>query len=176
MSKTFPGIARSRFFVPFAKVQQTTQRGIAATKGIKATTDYTDFTDGKRRTKRKMNLNSRTHEQINQPDSRQGAEAQRGRERRGNLAGKQEIAGKQEESRFNHRGPPRGTEGHRGGEEKREGRGRQYSIFNKESSMFKGKRRKVGAAFLVGLSADTKWLMGSIRTRNVFLKHGFEGF
>ena len=38
---------------------------IAATKGIKATTDYTDFTDGKRRTKRKMNLNSRTQKQIN---------------------------------------------------------------------------------------------------------------
>jgi hypothetical protein len=70
-----------------------------------------------------MNLNSRTHEQINQPVSRQDAKAQRGRERRGNLAGKQETAGKQEESRFNHRGP---TEGHRGGEEKRERRGRQY--------------------------------------------------
>ena len=58
-----------------------------------------------------INLNSRTHEQINQPVSRQDAKAQRGRERRGNLAGKQETAGKQEESRFNHRGPPRGTEG-----------------------------------------------------------------
>ena len=58
-----------------------------------------------------MNLNSRTQEQINQPVSRQDAKAQRGRERRGNLAGKQETAGKQEESRFNHRGPPRGTEG-----------------------------------------------------------------
>ena len=40
------------------------RRGIAATKGIKATTDYTDFTDGKRRTKRKLNLDSRTHERI----------------------------------------------------------------------------------------------------------------
>ena len=40
------------------------QRGIAAIKGIKTTTDYTDFTDGKRRGKRKLNLNSRTHERI----------------------------------------------------------------------------------------------------------------
>ena len=63
-----------------------------------------------------MNLNSRTHEQINQPVSRQDAKAQRGRERRGNLAGKQETAGKQKECRFNHRGP----QGHRGGEEKRQ--------------------------------------------------------
>jgi hypothetical protein len=80
----------------------------------------------------RMNLNSGTHEQINPPVSRQDArlrqgyggqaKAQRGRERKGNLAGKQETAGKQEESRFNHRGA---TEGHRGGEEKREGRGRQ---------------------------------------------------
>jgi hypothetical protein len=33
--------------------------------------------------------------------------------------------------------PQRVTEGHRGGEEKREGRGRQYSIFNKEYSILK---------------------------------------
>ena len=71
------------------------------------------FHGWERRGKRKMNLNSRTHEQINQPVSRQDAKAQRSRERRGNLAGKQETAGKQEESRFNHRGPPRGTEGER---------------------------------------------------------------
>ena len=76
-----------------------------------------------------MNLNSGTHEQINQPVSRQDAKAQKGRERRGNLAGKQETAGKQEESRFNHRGSPRGTEG-----ERKRGRGEgdniQYPIFN----------------------------------------------
>ena len=76
-----------------------------------------------------INLNSRTHEQINQRVSRQDAKAQRGRERRGNLAGKQETAGKQEESRFNHRGPPRGTEG-----ERKRGRGEgdniQQGIFN----------------------------------------------
>ena len=87
----------------------------------------------KRRTKRKMNLNSRTHEQINQPVSRQDAKAQRGRERRGNLAGKQETAGKQEETRFNHRGPPRGTEG-----ERKRGRGEgdniQYSTRNLQCS------------------------------------------
>ena len=52
---------------------RSTRRGIAAIKGIKATTDYTDFTDGKRREKRKLNLNSRTQGQINQPVSRQDA-------------------------------------------------------------------------------------------------------
>jgi hypothetical protein len=81
-----------------------------------------------------INLNSRTHEQINQPVSRQDAKAQRGRERRGNLTGKQEIAGKQEESRFNHRGPPRGTEG-----ERKRGRGEgnniQYSTRNIQCSI-----------------------------------------
>ena len=48
-----------------SRISQThdkTRRGIAATKGIKAATDYTDFTDGKRREKRKLNLNSRTQE------------------------------------------------------------------------------------------------------------------
>ena len=74
----------------------------------------------------------------------------KGREWRGNVAGKQETAGKQEESRFNHRGP---TEGNRGGAEKREGRGRQYSIFNKESSMFK---------------VLAKMAYGNGRMRNVF--------
>ena len=82
-----------------------------------------------------INLNSRTHEQINQPVSRQDAKAQRGRERRGNLAGKQETAGKQEESRFNHRGPPRGTEG-----ERKRWRGERdnilYSIRNIQFSRF----------------------------------------
>ena len=35
---------------------------MAATKEEKTTTDYTDFTDGKRREKRKLDLNSRTQE------------------------------------------------------------------------------------------------------------------
>ena len=51
---------------------------------------------------------------MNRLISRSHAKTRRrkgGRERGGNLAGKQETAGKQEESRFNHRGPPRGTEG-----------------------------------------------------------------
>ena len=86
-------------------------------------------TNGGRWGEPRINLNSGTHEQINQPVSRQDAKAQRGRERRGNLTGKQEIAGKQEESRFNHRGPPRGTEG-----ERKRGRGEggniQQGIFN----------------------------------------------
>ena len=93
-----------------------------------------------------MNLNSRTHEQINQPVSRQDAKAQRGRERRGNLAGKQETAGKQEESRFNHRGPPRGTEG-----ERKRGRGEgnniQYSTRNLQYS--RGNAEKLALHFLL---------------------------
>ena len=53
-----------------------------------------------------------------------------GREMRGNLAGKQEIAGKQEESRFNHRGhrgPPR-KRGKEGGE--------RETIFNIQQGIF----------------------------------------
>jgi hypothetical protein len=103
-----------------------------------------------------INLNSRTHEQINQPISRQDAKAQKGRERRGNLEEKQETAGKQEESRCNHRGSPRGTEG-----ERKRGRGEgdniQYSTRNLQCS--RGNAEKLTVVFLVVLSADTKWLM-----------------
>ena len=99
-----------------------------------------------------MNLNSRTQEQINQPVSRQDAKAQRGRERRGNFAGKQEIAGKQEESRFNHRGPPRGTEG-----ERKRGRGEGDNI-------------QQGILNVQGVG---KMAYGNGRMRNVFLKHSF---
>ena len=110
------------------------------------------FHGWERRGKRKMNLNSRTHEQINQPVSRQDAKAQRGRERRGNLTGKQEIAGKQEESRFNHRGPPRGTEG-----ERKRGRGEGDNI-------------QQGILNVQGVG---KMAYGNGRMRNVFLKHSF---
>ena len=91
-------------------------------------------------------MNSGTHEQINQPVSRQDAKAQRGRERRGNLAGKQEIAGKQEECRFNHRGSPRGTEG-----ERKRGRGEgdniQYSKRNFQCS--RGNAERLALQFLL---------------------------
>jgi hypothetical protein len=55
-------------------VQRTPQRGKPQPKGLKppritptfakATAGKQDFTDGKRRGKRKLNLNSRTHERI----------------------------------------------------------------------------------------------------------------
>ena len=100
-----------------------------------------------------INLNSRTHEQINQPVSRQDAKAQRGRERRENLAGKQETAGKQEESRFNHRGPPRGTEG-----ERKRGRGEgnniQYSTRNIQCSRGSGGESPGLAPGMVRLAAQ----------------------
>ena len=54
-----------------------------------------------------MNLNSRTHEQLEQPVSRHGAKAQRGRERRENLAGKQENQENRKKAGLT-------TEGHRG--------------------------------------------------------------
>jgi hypothetical protein len=65
-----------------------TPRGIAATKGIKTTTDYTHLRQGyggQARLHRwgkvwdgelRMNLNSGTHEQIYQPVSRQDAKGQ----------------------------------------------------------------------------------------------------
>ena len=97
-------------------------------------------TNGERRGEPGINLNSRTHEQINQRVSRQDAKAQRGRERRGNLAGKQE------ESRFNHKGPPRGTEG-----ERKRGRGEgdniQYSTRNLQCS--RGNAEKLTLHFLL---------------------------
>jgi hypothetical protein len=87
-----------------------------------------------------INLNSRTHQQINQLVSRQDAKAQRGRERRGN------FAGKQEECRVNHRGPPRGTEG-----ERKRGRGEgdniQYSTRNLQYS--RGNAEKLALHFLL---------------------------
>ena len=69
-----------------------------------------------------------------------------GRERRGNLAGKQETAGKQENSRFNHRGPPRGTEG-----ERKRGRGEgdniQYSTSNLQCS--RGNAEKLELSYII---------------------------
>ena len=120
-----------------------TPRGIAATKGIKATTDYIHLRQGyggQARLHRwgkvwdgelRMNLNSGTHEQICQPVSRQDAKAQRGRERRGNVAGKQENQENRKKAGLT-------TEGHRGAQRGRgkEG-GEREAIFNKESSMFK---------------------------------------
>ena len=91
-----------------------------------------------------MNLNSRTHEQINQPVSRQDAKTQRGRERRGNLAGKQQESRKK--AGLTTEGPPRDTEG-----ERKRGRGEgdniKYSTRNLQCS--KGNAEKLALHFLL---------------------------
>jgi hypothetical protein len=109
-------------------------------------------TNGGRWGEPRINLNSGTHEQINQPVSRQDAKAQGGQGAEGECSRKTRKSGKQEESRFNHRGPPRGTEG-----ERKRGRGEGDNI-NKESSMFK---------------VLVKMAYGNGRMRNVLKKHSF---
>jgi hypothetical protein len=99
-----------------------------------------------------MNLNSRTNEQINQPVSRQDAKAQRGQGAEGEFSRKTRKSGKQEESWFNHRGPPRGTEG-----ERKRGRGEGDNI-------------QQGILNVQGVG---KMAYGNGRMRNVFLKHSF---
>ena len=99
-----------------------------------------------------MNLNSGT---TNRLISRFHAKTRRrkgGRERRENLAGKQENQENRKKAGLT-------TEGHRGAQRGRgkEG-GERETIFNKESSMFK---------------VLAKMAYGNGRMRNVFLKHSF---
>ena len=109
-------------------------------------------TNGGRWGEPRINLNSGTHEQINQPVSRQDAKAQRGQGAEGEFSRKTRKSGKQEESWFNHRGPPRGTEG-----ERKRGRGEGDNI-------------QQGILNVQGVG---KMAYGNGRMRNVFLKHSF---